>query len=217
MNELLDWIARHREVLGLALQAITAVVWMVYLQLLVTSWRRQRKCNILITRVAGNRDHSHMMVGNMGAEPIFVTSVIADLSIDGQWHRTVVSDPSGLSDDKAEYGSSSKGPLDRAKSRDIGSFKTLMRRGLDWAGIDASIDDISAIVVTVMAESSQDSFLVAGRQSFRVIHDGEGRRIYLPQQARTEHIRSRFSRRRLHRDLTRMLREEAASFETQHD
>ncbi|MCF3974607.1 hypothetical protein [Paracoccus salsus] len=207
---MLDWISQNATLVTATAQIVTASVWIVYLHILVRSIQRGRKTNILITRVAGNADRAHLIVGNMGAEPIFVSGVFADIEIDGETFEAVVGDNRIQSnrEDADPVLQATEGPLDRARYRDLGAMSDILRGALNFLGKSEQIDRADCMTVTVVAESSQDSMLAAGQQSFRVHRKGD-KRIFLPIRTRTHQIRGRRDRRHLLDRLQRRISMEA--------
>lgn len=207
---MLQWISQHETLMTLLVQVVSAVVWIAYLQTFIDSLRRQRRSNILINRVAGNRDRAHLLIGNMGAEPIYVTAVIADLQIGKATESAIVTDRASA--DPAEDGealsATNQGPLDSAQYRDMGSFREIIDKALSELGRDDAQEDVTGITVTVAAEGTHDGYLVAGQNRFRIRHR-DGQRIYLPQGTHTRQIRSRSERKQLSKRLQRALDEEA--------
>ena len=76
---MIEWMSNHAQLLGVAVSAVTAVIWVIYLQLLVSSMRRQRRTNVEITRAGEPGEDAKCLVSNMGAEPVYIKSVIVDV------------------------------------------------------------------------------------------------------------------------------------------
>lgn len=215
---MMEWISDHTSLLALVVQIVAAIVWLAYLQVFVSSLRRQRRSNIFVNRIAGNRDQAHLLIGNMGAEPIYVTAVIADLDAGDRTHSAVISDRAGPDDgsepapvpgDKA-LSRTRKGPLDSAEYRDAGSFQEIIDLALANGGDALQAGDVTGMTLTVAAESTHDGYLVAGQQSFWIGHR-DGQRIFVPKEVHTRQIRGRRERRALAERLRAVLREEARS------
>ena len=81
---MIEWMSNHAQLLGVAVSAVTAVIWVIYLQLLVSSMRRQRRTNVEITRAGEPGEDAKCLVSNMGAEPVYIKSVIVDVVADGE-------------------------------------------------------------------------------------------------------------------------------------
>ncbi|KAA9006952.1 hypothetical protein [Histidinibacterium aquaticum] len=208
---MLEWISNNSGPLTLIVQVLTALVWIAYLQIFITSFRRQRKSNILINRVAGNRDRAHLLVGNMGAEPINVCAFMADLCFnDGSEKRAIITE--GLQDESDEEDKGVKqtrqGPLKTAEYRDLGAMGRLLDRALDEVGLPGRSDDVDTVTFTLAAEGSHDGYLVAGKQTFWV-RRVDGDRAFLPQETNTIQIRKRKDRKALSKRLDQSLKDEA--------
>lgn len=203
---MLDWLAQHGQIFSTGVQIVTAIVWIVYLHVIVTGFRRQKRCNILLTRVAGNKDRAHMMVGNMGAEPIFVSAVMVEMLVDGETHTAFITD-SDAQDEGDALGHSSQGPLKSAEHRDLGALGDITDHALSVAGLDTGTQ-VEELVVTVMAEGTYDAQLVAAKQGYWINHETD-RRLFHPQWTRTRQIRKRRTRKNLLDQLDNHLRNEA--------
>ncbi|SFJ25131.1 hypothetical protein SAMN05216258_12111 [Albimonas pacifica] len=227
MGAMIQWISEHSTLVQIAVQVVTAAVWIVYLHLLLAGFRRQRRSNLLISRAAGDDDRAHLLVSNLGAEPIDVVSVIADLEFERpgrgvghgpRWETRSAVASDRNSDSRRARGdglqATRKGPLASGECRDLGSFRDLMDSAIDDLGLEgeAGAGELRRATLTVAAESGRDALLVAGRQVFSVVHL-EGRRAWLPRRARTEQIRGRRARRELARRLDAELRDEARRVE----
>lgn len=206
-----DWIEANSTLITAGVQLVTAAIWIVYLHIFIVSFRRQRRSNILINRIAGNHDRAHLLVGNMGAEPIYVTAVIVDVTADGKTDTAVVTEDLFDADEPEEGGvlnMSRQGPLKSAETRDIGALGDLLERALADIGPEIRPEEVEEVCVTVTAEGSYDRHVVAGRQGYWV-HHGTERRHFLPKENQTRQIRARRERRALSRQLDMALRHEA--------
>ena len=213
----MEWLVDHNQVVSIAVQIVTAFVWLIYLQLLLHNFRRERRSKLLLTRVAGGHERGHLMLGNMGAEPIFVKALLADLVIDGKTYHSIASDSGGFAP-FADSGpnESIKGPLKTADYRDLGRNSDLVDVALDFSSLPDDAKEVESVVFTVLAESSRDNILTAGRLCFDVYHAGEHQR-FLPQTSSTVQLRSFRKRRELASRLEEMLEQEARAFLTSED
>lgn len=213
----MEWLVDHNQLVSIAVQIVTAFVWLIYLQLLLHNFRRERRSKLLLTRVAGGHERGHLMLGNMGAEPIFVKALLADLVIDGKTYHSIASDSGGFAP-FADSGpnESIKGPLKTADYRDLGRISDLVDVALDFSSLPDDAKEVESVVFTVLAESSRDNILTAGRLCFDVYHAGEHQR-FLPQTSSTVQLRSFRKRRELASRLEEMLEQEARAFLTSED
>lgn len=207
---MLEFMSSYGTVVQIGINLVTTLVWVIYLHVLVLGFRRQRRSNILIHRSSGHDDTARCVVSNMGAEPIHITSIIADVRFDGETKSAVVTDRKEAASDGEPNAldRTTQGPLESGESHDVGTFKELTTRALGYLGNEDRFDEVERITLTVAAATGHDTFLAAGQQSFRVALD-EGRRVYLPTSTLTRQIRSIRERRELRRRLDKVLEEEA--------
>lgn len=88
----MDWITDNAEIVILGLAALSAVVWIAYLQLFYLSFKRQRESMIMIQRGAVEDDRARFIVTNLGTEPIYIIAVLAEVTIGGERHVASVTD-----------------------------------------------------------------------------------------------------------------------------
>lgn len=205
-----DWLNEHGELLRLGISGLTAVVWLVYLQLFLLSLRRQRRSQIMINRGVGAGVDALCFVGNLGHEPIYVLELIGEVETGGRRFDAVITDRRDLSRDELNdpREAANQGPLKSGESYDAGSFRDIadkvLRAHEEQAG--GAFDRIALTVVAATAASGEP---VAARRSYR--RSGEGDAAALrPESIQPRQIRSLLERRRLKRRLRRDLEVDAA-------
>ena len=207
---MLDWVRENEPILGLAFQAITAFVWLVYLQILVMGFVRQRRPNILIHRSIGLGDESRCFVSNMGAEAVYLIGLLAEMTIDGTPFRAFVTDRDGTpgdEDDSAARGTA-QGPIAPGAMVDAGTFGDIVQRGLRRVGRETDGTGMSDLRLTALCASGESDRLVGATRDFRV-GSRDGSRGFVPVRATSTQIGSWLQRRRLRRLLEEDLRQEA--------
>ncbi len=203
---MLQWIAQNQAVVTAITGIGTLLVWIVYLQVFVSSYRRQLRPKILITRGAGDGLEAHCFVSNMSSDPVYIESILLTLEVpDDEW-ACPVTDLLDLEDDDAKGSSRSwtrQGPLRTAEMKDIGSFLDLVRhvlrrkQGRRQAELGDAIPDwLRAVKVEVLGAYGTEDLLIGARRRFVVIaEEGEvrlqGDRLF------TEQITRRAERKRL--------------------
>ncbi|PZX15732.1 hypothetical protein LX81_02364 [Palleronia aestuarii] len=214
----MEWVVENEAWIGIVLQAVMAVIWIAYLQVFVLGYIRQRRPLVLINRGAGVGTGAQCLVCNMGGEPIYLTSVIADLRIGDETFRAFVTDREEV--DKTTLSRPSEGtnqgPIGSGEFVDIGSFDQILERALRHVGRDDEIDRVDRMDLTVLCGSGHSMLLVAGRRRF-IVGWADGDRRFVPNMALTEQITRRRDRRRLREVLEKSLREEAGNLKTASD
>lgn len=206
---MLEWIRNNHQIVSSVANVAMLFVWVAYLQVFVSSYRRQRRAKILVNRGGGATLDARCLISNMSAEPIYVESLIATVeTADRRWSCPVTElheggPKEGRSDLKLP---TRQGPLLSGRFVDIGSFRNLiepvLRTGTGRRG-EASPDnpeDLVAFEIKVIAIHGSEDLLAGAvrrfdlvRQQDRVLLRGHG--------AGTEQIRSRRKRKRLHDDV----------------
>ena len=204
---MLAWIETHSSALQVAVGLTTALVWVIYLHILVSGLRRQRRSEILIT-LGGKRDMSgRIMVSNLGFEAIYILDILLRLSGDERDDTVSVAER-GKQDQRGEDPSDKptlQTPLKAGDLVDIGEIATLLdRAGASAAGSPGG-PCLSRIDITVVAVTAATSSIVAAQRSFDVEQGVDGPGRLRPHSLYARQIRSRRERRRIEQDMERDL------------
>ncbi len=199
-----EWIAENSAGLNVVISVVTVFVWVGYFQLLFLSFRRQRRTRILINRGAGRGTDARCLISNMGAEPLYVISIIGTLEKGGTSMSAEISDL-----DSHEVGEVSKsseatnqGPLESGEFMDIGKFSALMARcaralGESEEGVSERFDGLK---LTVIAAYGADDLSVGATRRF-VLETRDGWTKLDPERISTRQLRARRERRELEKLL----------------
>lgn len=199
-----NWVSENATILQVIVSAVSAVVWVVYLHLLLVGFRQQRQSVLLINRGGSKDEHARCLITNMGSEPIYLVDVIAELEGEGESRYVRVTDRDELGEDEVAnpVDRTNQGPLDSGSFIDVGSFYQVFCRAEARLGAAGSQDRAQEITLTAVAASNHAKHLVAGCRSFRVVQDeGDDNPRFVPKTVLTNQIRSWRRRRRLQRML----------------
>ena len=201
---MIQWSASHSQFVSAFASLGMLIVWVVYLQLFMGSYRRQRRPKILINRGAGSGMEGNCLIGNLSADAIYVESVLGRLVTgDGDVERPIT--------DMTEDEGKGAVPEPALKTRqtalqpgavlDIGTFRGLVTRVHGSGGLpqplDAFIRDrLQAVEITVVAAHGAEDLLAGARRRFAVVEEAGVSRVRACSTT-TEQIRSRRERRRL--------------------
>lgn len=205
---MLDWIQEYADVIQIAASVITALVWIVYLQILVHTFRRQRRTSLLINRGGAQDMSARCLVSNMGSEPIYLQDVLAEIETGEDQYTASVVDHSELSREEIDRPeeTTSQGPVHSGSFVDIGSFRDILSRADRSIGDRSRPDQVRRLTLIAIAASNQAQNIVAACRSFDVVRE-EGSESLLPPSVHTRQIRSWRKRRQLTRILDRLERE----------
>ena len=199
------WLTKNAALIEIVLSALMAFVWLAYLQLFLTSLRRQRRSQIMISRGVGNGLDARCFVANLGHEPLYVLEIIAELAIGDRQVEAVITDRSDLSrtelNDPRE--AANQGPLKPGDDYDAGSFREIADKALRGEDSEpgGAFDRIGLTVVAATAASGEP---VAAERRYCVDHARTGP-VLRPETLQPRQIRSLIARRRLKRRLRRDL------------
>lgn len=201
-----EWISGNSGLVQAAMAAITALVWMVYLHIIVSGLRRQRRTEILIHLGGARNLSARILVSNLGFEPIYVLEIMLTVwTADGQ-RMSSVADRTEIAQDKhaTPREATLQGPLKSGDHVDIGSVLDLLDRARH-SGFDAlAPQDIREVEVTVAAITAADSRIAAAARRFSM--KGQGNDMSLcPQRLYARQIRSRWRRRQIEAQLRERL------------
>ena len=194
-----NWIASNHQVVSALANIAMLVVWIAYLQVFVSSYRRQKRSNILINRGAGSGIEARCLICNMSAEAIYIESLIATVETKaGRWSCPVTELLEGRSDLKL---ATRQGPLQAGQLIDIGSFQSLIEPVLQrGAAGPNSLDDLVALEIKVIAVHGSEDLLSGAFRRFDML--GRQDRLLLKgHMVGTHQIRSRRERKRLHDEV----------------
>lgn len=202
-----NWLAENASPIQAAVGAITALVWVVYLQILVSGLRRQGRTEILIHLGGSQSLDARAFISNLGFEPIYVLEILLTIwSTDGE-RETSIADRTEMAKEDLSNPSATtfQGPLKSGEFIDIGSFEDLLKRARWNTSDDLDPGATKRVEVKVAAISAASSAVVASKRLFYVECDGDKCRIR-PKTLYATQIRSWSGRYKLKRELQENLK-----------
>ena len=203
---MLEWLNNHGTLLQATVGLITALVWIVYLQLFLFSFLRQRRPEILISRGAGVGFEARCFIANLSLEPIYISQLLmsVDTADNGTLHAAIT-DREAMSDDQIRdpKQATNQGPVRSGDSFDAGCFADMARRVLKANGCDEETS-VKSFELTVVAQHAASSAFIGARRKYVTIKQ-DGREELAPTTLVTRQIRHIFGRWRLRRRLKRDL------------
>lgn len=208
-----QWMSQNSQTLTMLANFGMLAVWLLYLQLFLRGYRRQRRCKILITVGGPARPAARCLITNMSAEAVYIQAIVASVSTGEEtWSRSITEYE--LQDEAHPPGDSRQmtrqGPLRRGDVRDIGSFADLVLRARhahgDWEPDDHLSEELRSteLMLTVVATYDSEDLLVGAERCF-ALPAGEAGAEVRPKTPEAQQIRSRRARRRLERHLRESL------------
>ncbi|WP_337918686.1 hypothetical protein [Pseudaminobacter soli (ex Zhang et al. 2022)] len=186
----------------------TLMVWVIYLQVFISSYRRQLRATLLITRGAGQGLEARCFLSNMSSESIYVQSVLVALWAPEKSMAFPVTDILGLDNEAPAdpWKRTRQGPLGSGETRDIGSFGNLIEQGLRALQTDSREGiapmAIQRLTIEVVGLYGSEDLPVGARRRFLVLEEN-GRPRIQAKGIQTQQIRGRRERKKLESRLAR--------------
>ncbi len=198
----MDWITDNAEIVNIGLAALSAVIWLAYLQLFYLSFKRQHESTIMINRGAAEDDRARFIVTNLGSEPIYVIAILAEVTIGGERHVASVTDRDEVAFDTLEnpLQRTNQGPLKSAEFRDIGGIRDLISRVCRRLKLEGEAD-VDEIEVIIAAAAGHARDMIVARRSFERQTDDSGATIYAPTSLLSRQVRTRWNRKKVMRQI----------------
>ncbi|HEX8544200.1 MAG TPA: hypothetical protein VF671_21100 [Pseudomonas sp.] len=184
-SSFIQWVIQYKDALTVMISIGTLIVWVMYAQLLLNNYRRQRRPRIIINRGAGKGIGSLCLISNMSAEPIFINQLV--LLLDTNQGRLCCDVTDIREESKGEidqdlvlHNATRQGPLGTGDFTHIGTFGALIQRlatlhaipmqghkpGEGWT--------FSGLEVRVIAFYGSDKEAIGASRTFRLGEAEEG-------------------------------------------
>ncbi|MCF4097917.1 hypothetical protein [Maritalea mediterranea] len=201
---MLNWIVSHSQIINSMINLAMLVVWVAYLQTFISSYHRQTRSKIMITRNGVYSLKSRCLVCNMSSETIYLLSLLIELDTPDGHKSYPITEIEGFdasqkpSDDDVR---SRQGPLESGKVRDMGSFQEMIAHALGEGEGTISADEqhwppIESLKVRAIASYGSEDLPVGACRSFKVRRKESGWEVH-PHTSEARQIRSRRERKEL--------------------
>jgi hypothetical protein len=202
---MLHWITQNSDFLQVVLNALMVLIWVIYLQIFLVSYRRQGRADILINLGSGTGRPSRFFVSNLSLEPVYLLDVLVELTREDGAHEADITERAETSGAQlnSPTEATNQGPLKSGEFIDIGSVDDLLERASLQLN-DVDLKRITSFAITVVVHTASTPDIVGARRCFRVCRRGGEIKI-LPAQVAATQIRSWWGRRRLRRKMLRRL------------
>ncbi|TCS62799.1 hypothetical protein EDD52_10894 [Primorskyibacter sedentarius] len=205
------WLHDNSTTLQVLVSLLSTCVWITYLHVFLSSYRRQTRSSLMISREGARDLKARCIVSNMGSEAAFLMDVLVEFETEGKKFTTSVIDRlelQGAEGDTSKTGSA-QGPMASGSYVDIGSFEDILTRAHRQFDSADFTRDILRTRLIAIAATSQARDLVAACRGFEFIFGTEGSVVHVrPIEIAAKQIRSRRKRKSLRRLLEKIQRDE---------
>lgn len=201
----------HSTTLQVLVSLLSTGVWIAYLHVFLSSYRRQTRSSLLISREGAHGLKGRCVISNMGSEPAFLMDVLAEFETSDTRFTASVIDRAELRDGESDgrQDVSAQGPMQSGSHVDIGSFEDVLTRAKEKFHSEDFTRDVSTLRLIAIAATSQARDLAAACRCFEFVFDDDGKVTRVrPLDISSEQIRSRRKRKKLRELLERIQEEE---------
>ncbi|MFW8635462.1 hypothetical protein [Cribrihabitans pelagius] len=206
-----NWMHENSTTLQVLVSLLSTGVWIAYLHVFLSSYRRQTRSSLLISREGARGLKGRCVISNMGSEPAFLMDVLAEFETADTRFTASVIDRSELqeNEDGNSVGVSAQGPMLSGSHVDIGAFEDILSRAKQKFHSQDFTSEISNMRLIAIAATSQARDLAAACRCFEFVFDSQGQVSRIrPLDISAEQIRSRRKRKKLRTLLEQMQRDE---------
>lgn len=205
-----QWVIQYKDALTVLISIGTLIVWVLYAQLLLNNYRRQRRPRIIINRGAGKGIGSLCLISNMSAEPIFINQIVLVLNTNQGELCCDVTDireesKGEIEQDLILHNATRQGPLGTGDFTHIGSFASLIQRlallhSIPMQGHKPAQDWVfSSLEVRVIAFYGSDKHAIGASRAFTLGTAEEGGCQLIAQARESRQYNSAWHRRKVRR------------------
>ena len=168
-----ELISANSDLLNLIANWAMVLIWVVYLQVFLRSFRRQTLPKIVINRAAGSSLDAACFVSNMSSDAIYVESVLVELECGEKRSATAVTDfepCDGESDNPDPKLRTYQGTLPPSHYTSLGTFEYLITSVCRRTGHDVDVLKSSSpilVEITILADYASENLLIGARREFR--------------------------------------------------
>ncbi|MDP8919468.1 MAG: hypothetical protein M3O00_11360 [Pseudomonadota bacterium] len=211
---MLTWLSENGDAVNVVINVAMLLVWIAYLQVFVSSYRRQRQANILISVGGGSGLDARCLISNLSQGAIYIRTLLLDLTTTEGTSTHSVTEIEDLEEWKGPTDLNlwtRQGPLNPGSVRDMGTFRAMLDHAIRAGraptehAATPDTDAIEEVRVTVIAHYGPEDLMVAAEQSYTLNHRN-GSTWLSPQTVTPRQIRSRGERKRLRARLEQDLR-----------
>lgn len=205
---MLDLLRQNSDLILIAANVAMVLIWLTYLQLFWSSYRRQLRASVIVHLGAGKGRDAQCLISNMSAEAIHIEGVILVLTRGDETWRTTITPAGEIPKDAQGHAgrrpiARHEGPLTSGGFINIGRLQDLLDHALCNVEEDPAASNrlgFDRFEIWVIADYSAEQNLVFARRGFNV-EKHMGRLALRPDQMRTETLRDGKRQRKIKRDL----------------
>lgn len=190
----MTWFAEHSTLIQTVTSIATALIWLVYLQMLLSGVLRQRRPTLSLNRGSGEGMDAKIILSNLGYEPIYVQDVLVTLDIEGDGESThYVTDRRELPEEEMSKGlrGTTQGPMATGDHINLGSVRGILQR----VAPDYDTDQLPGLNRVTFIALGTGQKPAGAKKAYRVVSDAHTIKHLEPEALDTKILSPRQCRR----------------------
>lgn len=171
LTHIWTWLGENNAAINAVFSGLTLLVWILYFQLLLNTYRYRLRPRILINRAAKAME-AHCVVTNMSVEKIYLESVLVTLELEDYAMTCGLSDI--ITDGNGRQNMRYQGPLASGEMLDIGSFRSIIEHGVKVSvagGLEIEMKDVKSALITTVATYTAEERVIGAERRFILSED----------------------------------------------
>lgn len=183
------WLSENLSLIQTITAVVTAFIWLTYLQIIVSGLVRQRRSVLSLNRGGGEGMAAHLLLTNLGAEPLYIRNVLMTLHTDNSTRDVFLTD-------RREYGPDDladplkgtlQGPLEPGAYLDLGTATNIF----DRTRVAVDIEDLDAIRKVDIIVLGVGRKLTGASKTYRIKTTGDSIQRLDPEKVATTQLSAR--------------------------
>lgn len=200
------WLSENASAIQAIAAVASAVVWLVYLQILVGGIRRNKRAWLSINQGAGDGLNAHVLISNLSNEPVYLRDILMSVKDGETTKRAFITERAEYSREDLDDALSGtlQGPLQGGDYRSLGELREIFSR----AGMSSEPEDVEKIDEIEFVAFGATHTTAGACKRYRLTQDKNGNTKIEPTRMQTRRL-SRWRCRRIARRAAKQVQQAA--------
>lgn len=188
------WLNDHASSVQAIASIVTALIWLVYLQILVGGIRKSKRAWLSINRGAGSGMDAHVLISNLSNEPVYLRDILMKVRTGDETKQAFITERQEYSREDLDTALSGtlQGPLQGGAYRSLGDLHEIFAR----AGLSTDAEEIDKIDEIEFVAFGATHTTAGACKRYRLSRDEQGHTQLDPTRMQTRRL-SRWRCRRI--------------------
>ena len=159
--------------IGPVSSAVMAIIWLVYLQLILSQYRRNNRPYLIFHHAQNENPDALCLLVNMGERPVHVVCVQAVIKMtSGEEHKLAVTEFERINVTEQDVQQTLRqGPLLNGGYLILGTFRDIIEKTQNEIGLNASLEDVECLELRAAVIHAPSKHPVGAKRAFVLKHN----------------------------------------------